>query len=349
VAEANEGEVLGKGVKHDSPENADGLEALVRNAEAPIWRRRLALNWLAEDYPGNATSVLRDILKSESQRSLFRSAIANAGMLKSREAAAPLAALLAATSDRGLTLLSLESLGRIGDDTVATSIRPLVDHKDVEISRAAMLALGALRDGQSTARLLEVFSRSKEYRPAWAAARAIVDIAEPAAIDKLFATLADPKAVVLQRQGVADALTPKVAGTRLAELAVVLAAPDIPYGLASDVAEAIGRAGTPAALDTLRGLVDTTKPQTADLVVRAMTRKDDPAWRNAVIAIAGSNVSRLRGKAIYYLGLFEVRAALPALREAAVSADPEIRKAACSALDSLKDATPTSCDAKKAP
>lgn len=349
VADANDGDRLANGVKHESPEGAPGLVALARNAQAPIWQRRLALNWLVEDFPKDAASVLGELLRSESQRSLFRAAIANAGMLKSREAAAPLAALLAGTSDRGLTLLSLEALGRIGDASVASTIRPLVDNKDAEIGRAAMLALGALHDAESTAHLLDVFSRSKDYRPAWAAAKAIIDIGDPAAVARLLGTLANPKAVEIQRRAVASALTATVAAANLSELAVVLTAKDIQYGLASDAAEAIGRVGTPVALDTLRGLVDTAKPETADLVIRAMTRNEDPVWRNAVIDVATSPTSKLRGKAIYYLGIFEVKAALPALREAAAGADPDIRKAACSALDSLKDPKPPSCGASKAP
>jgi HEAT repeat protein len=127
----------------------------------------------------------------------------------------------------------------------------------------------------------------------------------------------------------------------------VLASKGISYGIASDAAEALGRAGNAAALDALRSVVAAGDSQTVDLALRAMARNEDSAWRDAVIEVASSTTSKSRSKALYNLGLFEVKAGAGAIREAANSNDVEVRKAACAALERLKEAAPAPCGAAK--
>lgn len=347
AGDVKDGEALVAGTRHEGPAGAPALAALVGNEQQPIWQRRLALNWLAEDYPKEAAPVIATVLRSQSQRTLFRSAIANAGMLKSPDAAAPLAALLSTASDRGLVLLAMEALGRIGDPSVAPTIRPKVDDKDPEISRVAMIALGSLHDTASTPHLLEIFDRSKEYRPANAAAQAIIDIGDAAALQHLLQTLVNPKANEMLRRGVASALSSATAQAHVAELASVLSSKGLSYGIASDAAEALGRAGNGTALDALLSVVESGNSQAADLALRAMSRNEDSAWRNAVIKVASSPTSKSRAQALNNLGLFEVKAGATAMREATGSSDVEVRKAACAALERLKEAPPAPCGGSK--
>jgi HEAT repeat protein len=78
----------------------------------------------------------------------------------------------------------------------------------------------------------------------------------------------------------------------------------------------------------------------ADASIRALVRHDRKAWRDSVIVLAGSPEAKYRRKALYYLGIFEVHAAAPLMREATASPDREVRKTACEALRSLKQPQP---------
>jgi HEAT repeat protein len=341
------GETLSGATRHEAPLGSPALAAFVSDAQLPMWRQRLALNWLVEDDPKAAAPVIAEILRSESQRSLFRSAIANAGMLKSADTVAPIAALLSTTSDRGLILLATEALGRIGDPSVAPVIRPKIDDKDSGISRIAMLALGSRRDTASTPHLLRIFDASKAYATASAAAKALVNIGDAASVEHLFETFANPKANEDLRRGVADALSPELAQAHVAKLVAVLLSKNLSYGIASDAAEALGRARNGAALDALRQVVQTGDSQAANFALREMARNEDAAWRNAVIEVASWPTSKLRAQAFNNLALFNVKAGTAAMHEATRASEAEVRKAACTALERLKEATPAPCAGSK--
>jgi HEAT repeat protein len=337
-----QGDSLLGGVMHEEPASVDRLVQDIRNDSLPPWRRRFALNWLVEDHPTEAEPIVLEVLSRESGRSLFTSAIADAGMLKARGAVTSLSRIVASTHDTATIALAIAALAMIGDVSAAPAIRPLIAATNAELSRTAILALGALRDSSSVSALMAVFNRSKDFRSN-AAATALVQIGEQASIAELLRTIDNTRASETARRAATQALSPGLAQSHVDQLARIMTNSPRAYGLASDAAEALGRASDSKALAALLAASESGNDQVADLAIKELTRNEMRNWREAVIRLASSAQAKYRRKAIFYLGVFKVALAAPTIREATASIDPEIKRAACSALESMHEAKPADC------
>jgi HEAT repeat protein len=189
---------------------------------------------------------------------------------------------------------------------------------------------------------MAVFNRSKDFRSN-AAATALVQIGEQASIAELLRTIDNTRASETARRAATQALSPGLAQSHVDQLARIMTNSPRAYGLASDAAEALGRASDSKALAALLAASESGNDQVADLAIKELTRNEMRNWREAVIRLASSAQAKYRRKAIFYLGVFKVALAAPTIREATASIDPEIKRAACSALESMHEAKPADC------
>ncbi|HEX6367518.1 MAG TPA: HEAT repeat domain-containing protein [Longimicrobium sp.] len=336
------GDSLSGGVRHEAPLGAAALTEDVRDQQLPSWRRRFTLNWLVEDHPQEAVPVVVEILNRGEQGSLWRSAVANAGILRTREAVPALVPLLSSEINRGTTILVIEALAQIRDPRALPALRSKLEDEDADIRRTAVVALGSLKDTTSLPDMMAFFRRSTDFPTASAAATAIIKTGSEPGVRELVETLSDPSADEAVRAAVADALTPEMAQRYVEQLAAILSA-NPPSFLASNVANALGRAGNARAFDVLKAAAEETNAEAARAVIQTLAQSEREEWRDVVINLARSERSRQRGTALYYLGVFEVRKAIPLIQEASGSSDEEVRINACNALEALKVTKPHAC------
>jgi hypothetical protein len=81
--------------------------------------------------------------------------------------------------------------------------------------------------------------------------------------------------------------------------------------LTPQLAGAIGRAGTPKALSALMSVAAGEREDMADEAIREIARRKDVSWRKSVIDLASAADYKHRAKALYYIGLFEVKEGVP--------------------------------------
>jgi HEAT repeat protein len=154
-------------------DDPDGRRVIAR-AEVPPRTRALAALALGASGEGAAVDPLLAAVESRDETTNVRiAAISALGALRATTAVAPLVAIAQdGRADAVVRARAVSSLGKIGDAAEWPAIRRAVDDSAVEVSRAAVVALGRLApaDPERTRRLLgDVLAKSSDLQSrAWA-------------------------------------------------------------------------------------------------------------------------------------------------------------------------------------
>ncbi len=346
AADVAEGAELTGGTAFTAPRTAAGLIAEVGNPSAPFWKRRLALNWLAEDFPSQSTQTILQVAADSAGANdeLRRSAISNIGAARIKQGGVLLSSLV--ENDANLRPIAIRALGNLGDPTHAPAVRKFLATSDQRLKRLAIDALGSMKDAGSISALMELLKtkeRNPDYQLSRSAATALRQISGEASYQDLLALVEDKKLQERMRLAIISSFQAPIPDSVVDSLSRLLLQQPRSNSLTREVAGAIGRAGTPKALSALMNVAASGREDMAEDAIREVSRRKDVVWRKSVIGLGSAADYKHRAKALYYIGLFEVKEGVPVLREATGSMDANVVKSACAALNSLKETSPPTC------
>lgn len=191
------------------------LNALVNDERLPLWRRILALNWLAEEHRREAESFLSRLAADSNQPvGLRHSAIANLGAWRIKTAVAPLLALLDGPADGAIKKIVIEALADIGDQTAAIKLRTYFNHTDDDLAIAAIAATGKLKDGAAVDLLNAILLDGQKTKRHQACIAALQTIGNETAVGALGRLLTSEKTAAGLRPQLVSALR-AIGGTQV--------------------------------------------------------------------------------------------------------------------------------------
>ena len=345
AADFRRGYTMTGGKAFTAPRTAEGLIADVQNMNYPVWRRRLSLNWLAEDFPvQSAEPLIEAVRASENPAALRLAAITNIGLGKISGCGPLLAGLVESNAD--LRPAAMTALGRLGDPAHAAVVRKALSSSDVDVRRIAIEALSSMKDKESLPALMALLNtkdKSADSQLISSAATGVAKIGGESAYPELLALAMNSKLPERTRVAVLDSFPAGVPDTVVDGISKLLSKEKRANMLTRSAAEAVGRAGSASALAALADLARNGREDLAEDAIRALTRNKDAEWRKTSIGLAASADNKNRAQTIYYLGLFEAKEAAAMMREAAITGDAKVSSSACRALQSLKETPPPNC------
>ena len=195
-------------------------------------------------------------------------------------AADPLLNALGRVSPEQRTLV-VRLLGEVGAARALPELRPLLEHEDPALRLAAVQAIGAIGDSEGAGVLLDLLG-DQDPRTRYEAARALEAAASPETIDALVQRLGtrdptDRHAVILALGGALERMSregPVAHPAALTALGAAARGPD--EALAARAIDALGRWGTPAAVEPLVALLAHPSPPRRRAAAHALGAIDDP-------------------------------------------------------------------------
>lgn len=266
---------------------ADEMRRIITDTNAPLWRRRYALNWLVDYFADEARDETVRLAADSGTPTLLRyTAILNLGQLKDRAMVPKLLDILAGANTTQEKVPALAALGWSGDRLAAPAVRAQLSSSDPIVRQQAIESLRDLADPEAVQPILAVI-RSKTDRSLYrSATQALAAIGTVDAVDALSNIASESKGDLRLRQDAISALGTAARASTMPLLIALATQPKEKADLRSSATSALGRFSQTEAVDALVRVADEKNPALAREALWALLEPHEAQRDRRVIEMA---------------------------------------------------------------
>jgi hypothetical protein len=266
------------GQSWDRPEietaaSASELSRVALDSDQALWRRVVAVNWLAETFSTQAAAPLTQLAGNTAQHLDVRvAAILNAGYWQIADAGDLLVKTIGTEAAGPIRNASLWALGRLGHASAAPAVLPLVEDKDETTASFALTALGRLHADSAIPAITACLASGKRPGLHAAAAEALVAIGTESGRTTTLAVVQNPKARDDAREAVIDAIGEAQSAWATRDLVALLADPKAKESLQIAAIRALSRIGGAEAAAAIRAATNSERKRVREAAEAAQKR-----------------------------------------------------------------------------
>jgi len=312
-------------------------EKIAADPNEPLWRRILALNWLAESYFSQVSDLILNYAGNDQPSAFLRnSASLNLGVHHYKPALGLLLSQLQSV-DVGSREFAVTALGEMGDRSAAPSVRSCIGDTNETVASQAIQAVGQLMDSESVPVLLEVLRNATKSKLYFAATQSLKQIGTADAWSGLIQIVSGRKNDFQARRSSTIALGQARYAAAIPPFSKILADDTEIVGIRLNVINALNAIGGEEAFTAIKGACNAKDRTLAFSAIQTMVRSKEGAGETFVLGLAATSTYVHREEAVNQLGQARVISAAPAMKAILheQNVPVKVRVAALSALSKI--------------
>ncbi len=301
--------------REDLPVTGPALGPIAGDAAAPLWKRIMALDLLAEtDFASTQTRLVQIAEDGAAPLRLRASAMLNLGVNRYAPGVEVMKRIFAAPSDPRLALIALEALGEIGDASAAPTVRGAIGAADQQRSRVAIRNAARLKDSEAVAPIVAALGASREEGLMSLCVDALSKIGTPQAWDRVIGVANNARAPFQARRVAIVAIGEHAYAPGESALIALLSGRGSDKSIQLNVISALGHFNDDAAVAAMVAVAGARDDTVAGAAVGALARIKTLRAVEELVRIAGTAGHGQSAEAMSKLGEARNAVAIAPLR-----------------------------------